>query len=360
MPPPQHQVPLPVSLTLYNLFVPSSASATTTNEEKNTNVLYRPEYTSDLLVRVRLDVVFSPSLQSSSLEEQQSEHEILLYSSTTNRATLHPTWKHLQEEIQVLNDESRDSIYPNIKCKLVALVGETTKQEICLVDNISLHPRQLRRLPPQNDSSEMNAPNNTFALEQVTPPPKLPPNAVLVNYSDGTTRVCPPLYHLLVERGIVSETDPRDSSLIQDDEEEYKRQARFDDDVFDALDQAVWWPQQQQEKRVNERRPSPLSLLETDDESQAIVIKSLGSQNGDGSDGGEVRRAVSESEDDLQMMHETTNGHTSVHSSQHDTVIADLRREKEQLEQLLKEEEKLLQEELAVLQEVSRRVVFCL
>jgi hypothetical protein len=69
------------------------------------------------------------------------------------------------------------------------------------------------------------------------------------------------LYHLLLEKHVViSEPNPRDVSLLQDEDEERKRHSRFTDDVFETLDEALW------NEPPRKLRPLPSSLLEPYDE----------------------------------------------------------------------------------------------
>ena len=190
----------------------------------------------------------------------------MLYSSLNTQHSIHPSWNHLDERIEALNDGA-DLIYTNMQCNIVAYPSDnnSTQQEI-VVTRVSLHPSRLRRLPDEISQDDNNSINATWEL--CPPPRQLPPNAVIITFSDGSTRVCPPLYHLLVEQGVIVENNnPRDVSFHQDEQEEYRRQLRFDDDVFDTLDQTNW----HQEQTTSSNRPS--SLLKTDDESKAVVVK---------------------------------------------------------------------------------------
>jgi len=337
-------VPLPLSLTLYNLYVPNESQHISDNN-KNKKTLFRPEYTCDLLLPVRLDVVFSSN------NTEETDQDIMLYSSNNTLGSIHPSWDHLDEKIEALNETGRDSIYQNVKCKLVASRHDAN-EEVVLAE-VPLHPSRLRRLPEEVSNTTKD---DTLTWETRSPPKQLPPNAVLVHFSDGSTRVCPPLYHFLVERQVIIETNPRDASLIQDQEEEHRRQLRFDDNVFDALDQAVWW---QETRQNNKNRPSPFSLLETDDESKAVVIKSLGNDMNDMSQEFTTSLVLSgdTSQDDGETDSNAMTKLTMMHPQsflpvETESVIFDLEREKEELELLLEQEEACLQEELAALHEV--------
>lgn len=99
---------------------------------------------------------------------------------------------------------------------------------------IPLHPTLLRRLPPPLN-------NQNSASSKTTIPSALPPNTLLIQYSDGSLRIIPPLYKLLLKNDIISEkdfdvdgTDGKDY-LEADRIEENKRTIRFSDNAFKAL-----------------------------------------------------------------------------------------------------------------------------
>jgi len=102
---------------------------------------------------------------------------------------------------------------------------------------IPMHPTLLRRLPPP-----MN--NNISNPSTTNIPSALPTNTPLIKYSDGSVRVLPPLYKLLLVNGIINEksfdvegTDGKDH-LEADRIEENKRTIRFSDNAFKALKQS--------------------------------------------------------------------------------------------------------------------------
>ena len=327
----QQEVPLPISLTLYNLHVPLSIVATHESSSKTT--LFRPEYTLDLLHPVRLNVVFSGN-DNNTIQQEEEDTDIVLYScQNDNHASIHPCWNHLDERIEALQD---DSIYNHLKCILLVSLGHS---EQVMVATIPFHPSKLRRLPPPEQSQQ-----DTW--QQPPPPPQLPPNAILVTFSDGSTRVCPPLYHLLLEQDVIQEDNLQDSSLLQDDVEEYKQASRFEDDVFLALGDL--------HDTSTNIRTSPLSLLETDDESQAVPIQVKSLNDVDGSDDELDTDEMNSEMAKLSLLDDTAR---SSLPSQVDIIITDLQREKQELELLIAQEEACLQEEVAELREVS--FTFC-
>ena len=304
--------------------------------------LFRPNYTSDLLHPVKLEVVFSGTTTTN-----EEEDDIVLYSCINDNTTaIHPCWNHLQERIEAFQDTSGgDSIYAHLQCKLIVL--QTQEEEEVVVARIPLHPSKLRRLPlPQQETNNMSS---IHSWESHPPPTRLPPNALVVKFSDGSTRVCPPLYHFLLEQDVIVESNRQDISLLQDEVEEYKQTSRFDEDVFDILDSTNTTAMTQQ------RTSPPLSLLETDDESQAVVIKSL-KCNGDYNDPATTADFGNDEPDNHSKEMAKLSFHDETKSClpiELEVVISDLQREKRELDLLVAQEEACLQEELAELHEVS-------
>eukprot|EP00978_Attheya_sp_CCMP212_P004562 scaffold9972_cov44-Attheya_sp.AAC.1 len=132
-------------------------------------------------------------------------------------------------------------------------MNETDMQEmvsdISLLD-LPLHPTLLRRLPNQ-ESSMFGSGNSNI-------PTSLPPNAVLVDYSDGSTRVNPSIYRLLLRSGVIDEDSQNDEYVADDIVEENKRERRFSDNAFEALDDTGIWDNM--EPAANAKH-SPSSML---------------------------------------------------------------------------------------------------
>ena len=102
--------------------------------------------------------------------------------------------------------------------------------------NCAIASIQITAIAPAIRPTASSNDKQAWQQQQPPPPTRLPPNAILIHFSDGSTRVCPPLYHLLLQQDVIHEVNLQDSSLIQDDVEEYKQASRFDDDVFLTLD----------------------------------------------------------------------------------------------------------------------------
>ena len=87
--------------------------------------------------------------------------------------------------------------------------------------------------------NDRNSPRNSTSVDasaNIVIPSALPPNALLVQYSDGKTRIDSALYQRLVEAGVVSEVNSKfgrtrlDSGVLED-----RKARRFDDESFDML-----------------------------------------------------------------------------------------------------------------------------
>ena len=307
-------LPVPISLTIYNRLPPhteeTASTATATATVTSNKKWFRPDYTVGLLVSVRLEIVVKD-------EEEDEEHTV--YSSTidSDQSTIHPVWDHLNERVP-FNPEGWE-VYSKSTFARIILPNNNT----ILVDYVPLHPNSLRRLPKDDC-------NDSYTNSTPSPPSSLPPNAVLIHYSDGLVRVESALYHALLKQHVIEEANPRDFSLIQDDDEENKQRSRFEDNVFDILG-----------KVENTITPSvsvitSSSLLETDNEALATPIRTV--QEGDFDD-----------EDSLTTSRiPTTEGEARLQDlqSDHDTLLAQLEAE----ELLLKAEEEALNSQAKYLQ----------
>ena len=77
---------IPLSITLFNLFSP--------NEIAPTNRLFRPEHTSRLLVKVRLDIY---RYEETTNEAGASvRKEVSLFSAQLDQPSVHPSWYDLE------------------------------------------------------------------------------------------------------------------------------------------------------------------------------------------------------------------------------------------------------------------------
>jgi hypothetical protein len=157
-----NKTPIPVCISIRNFFPPSipKSSNDQHQESKATSCMNRNE--SINLPPCQLDII------------DKSEDNIRIIYSLSARGA-HPLWNHLDEQIDqgVLDD----SIYARftIHNKLI---------------EVPLCPSKL---------------NTISQSDNIKTPESLPPNAILIHYDDGRTRVVPSLYSHLVKRNVIQE-----------------------------------------------------------------------------------------------------------------------------------------------------------
>jgi hypothetical protein len=275
------RLPVPVSITLYNRLPPldeDDPETTTAAQKSKKNKWFRPDYTVNLLVSIRLEIVLL-------LPEER-----ILYSSDIEQSTVHAVWDHLNERVKEWSNSWEDQSESTV-LRILLLQDNNSKSSTTtstesegggkrapsaiLIDSIPLHPHALRRLPNKGDGGGDDSYENDSSFsystgqERTPPPAALPPNAVLIHYTDGMVRVEASLYHVLLQNNVIQEVNPRDISLLQDDNQEDKRRSRFHDTVFDVLDQAVV---PQISSTVSPIVTTSGSLLETDNEALATPV----------------------------------------------------------------------------------------
>jgi hypothetical protein len=249
-------LPLPISLTIYNRLPRSKQSGGVEEDGKSKTKWFRPDYTVHLLLSLRLEIV---------LKNETGETEKVIYSSAIHQSSINPVWDHLDERVPFGPDgwgPFARSTFARVLCVDEDEDNPSRSEHgtsILLAESICLDPNSLRRLP--KDVHHLNS--------KPAPLSSLPPNSVLVQYSDGHIRVDPSLYYVLLQNRVIHETNPRDTSLLQDDDEEERRRSRFDDNVFAILGQ------------TDASIPAPVnvnvssSLLETDNEELATPVRAV-------------------------------------------------------------------------------------
>ena len=217
--------------------------------------------------------------------------------SSSQSPSLHPQWYHLDEKVALLEaarerldgtctasnagvgpSPSWEELYKAMKARIVMDLSEgcTTIADLdgkvepasnnnnrasaaaLVLAELALYPTDLRRLPRPSAGGSMsgddnrideddegifdndqNSPRNSTSADaaaNIVIPSALPPNALLVHYSDGKTRIDSALYQRLVEAGVVSEVNSKfgrarlDSGVLED-----RKARRFDDESFDML-----------------------------------------------------------------------------------------------------------------------------
>ena len=280
----QAWAPLPITITVRNLFPPRVVSRDCNEEEEtdnyerlnqrdNNNIIPVEDRcklaAQDVLLRTRLDIL---------IKESKSSPEILLYSSEKLNCTAHPRWDHLDEQLPLSDDDHlQDEDLANIYARFVAIredCNSTTaveQSEEILLAEISLNPSNLRRLPKNDDDQIIINSNN---VKNLTVPDSLPPNAILLHYGDGYTRVVPELHSLLVQKGITTEniaTDLQleneskedgnnDSFTNEKEENDDKDKSVFDDAAFDTLGNIS------EGVTVNEAEKNKTNSIDTDED----------------------------------------------------------------------------------------------
>ena len=206
---------------------------------------------------------------------------------TGNQAS-HPLWDHLNERLDDLyetiislpnqyNDNGenesgsgsgsedekalRDQIWNDIRshmriqCKAILHSSEISNQsspQSVILASVPLNPRRLIPLPV-NEKNDADTNANANVNDNLEPnilvvskynnsiPHSLPRNSILVHFSDGSTRVCPTLYDVLLRRNVIEESKSNvgtgygvgvnGSYNVEVD----KFERRFEDDIFNML-----------------------------------------------------------------------------------------------------------------------------
>ena len=179
--------PAPVAITIRNFFPPALASKSSPPQKQQ-----QDDNTKNFSY-TRGDYINLPSCQLDIIEKCDNDERII-YSQSSGGA--HPHWNHVNEHIQ----DNLDRIH--------SLMARLTVENKSI--ETPLDPSQLKRIS-QSDT--------------MTIPDSLPPNAILIHYDDGWTRVLPGLYTLLVKRQIIQDC----IEIVQDDGN------IFSESAFDTL-----------------------------------------------------------------------------------------------------------------------------
>mmetsp|Transcript_16789 Transcript_16789/g.36627 ORF Transcript_16789/g.36627 Transcript_16789/m.36627 type:complete len:641 (+) Transcript_16789:147-2069(+) len=321
------KIPIPVAITLHN-FIPPSLAITerpfsaTENTSSNSDIHHtdsneseesqslpsspskeedaarrdrgmwlnrQPQHNSNLLPRLNLEITV---IQKDQQEKQDNGDEndtsglfsesTVVYSQPSSRTrSIHPSWEHLDERICI--DEynewwNQNELYKSMKVKLW-VASESTNDEMqqqqerqhqpsendCFLETY-LHPSFLERI----DLGSANAKKAEDSDGDNLLPPALPPNTMLVNFSDGSIRCPPHIYRVLWEKfghsnGILEPPPVEDFS-------------RFEDDVFATLDHVKQTPQRPRGRSIS-------SLLDRDDN-----FKNYYGQDENSNDGGGIQK----------------------------------------------------------------------
>jgi hypothetical protein len=255
----RNKIPTPVAVSLYNVLAEQ--------EEQRQPKWFRPEHASTLLHSIRLEIIVGTDIVYSNISESKS---------------VRFSWEHLDERIHLPENwwKQQDDIYRSMKFRL------SMPSSGAWVLEFSVHPTCLQRL------AEI--------------PEALPPNACLIYFSDGSTRVTSTLFQILLDGNVTQAT-----SQVEDF-------SRFEDDVFRTLDQVT--PQKK------DNHPGIMESPSTDDSEAATPIK-----------------------EDLPPL-----PIVSFDSEQMDSTVQDLKKEEVFLEAIIAREDALLEMELASVNKVQR------
>jgi len=226
------------------------------------------QHNSILLPRLNLEITVNIAQQQRQREEEEEEKEsnaeasieVVYSQNSTQTQSVHPSWEHLDERICIptyVKWWDDNELYKSMKVKLYILPHEENgreshtvlsndvprqqKEEICNNEDdrfleYYLHPSLLERidLGSSRNKKDNNSDEGELDDSLTKLPPALPPNAMLVHFSDGSIRCPSHIYQILWEYyGNVGILDPPPVENF----------SRFEDDVFDTLDHVKQTPQ---------------------------------------------------------------------------------------------------------------------
>jgi len=288
------KIPKPIAVSLRNVMILNVDDASAgggSDDDRNDDMKWfrRPKHEIGLLPLLKLEVIVASAAQK---EMEQEAQDRVVYSSIEPIRHVQPTWEHLEEKITLPGEWWRGGIYKSLTIRITQMVED---ERWILFLEAPLHPSKLERL-------------------QKGIPSSLPPNALLVEFSDGSTRCTQSLFQILLHRRLVEPSPIENFS-------------RFEDDVFSMLDGVKATP-----NRV--RTESVSALLEPPD---FHLVRSM-----DGFDG---------SQDD-----EVTPTELFSEEKEQDARLEDETSERERLLAVIAEEEELLKQEAESLEEVREDI----
>jgi hypothetical protein len=177
------KIPIPIAVTLHNFM----AEATPNDKLKSeaASKWFRPDHAWSLVPKILLEIIVEGSR--------------VVYSSETEIQSVHPSWEHIDERIDLPGEWwlSEGDLYKSMKLRFTINNSNVNYLEV------PLYPSKLERL---NESPEA-----------------LPPNACFVYFSDGSTRLPLNVFQILLDSQMAEAPPIEDFS-------------RFEDDAFSALD----------------------------------------------------------------------------------------------------------------------------
>lgn len=402
------KIPIPVAITLHNFLPPSLLVTNTTKRpfstaDRDIDIQHadsneseesissspskeedaarrdrgmwlnrQPQHNNNLLPSVNIEITVTRLQEPQGKDEQKGydgemnkEHTktTVVYAEQSPRTrSVHPSWEHLDERIHI--DEfsewwNQNELYKSMKVKLWVASEPTAEgdqeEEIhrqppkdgYLIEAY-LHPSFLERI----DLGSTNANNADDVDNSSLLPPALPPNAMLVHFSDGSIR-CPSfIYQVLWQKfghshGILEPPPVEDFS-------------RFEDDVFATLDHVKQTPQRPRGRSIS-------SLLDQDHD----FMNQTGREENNNDEHGLQKNLFQQDEQkssrhhqseeisnptlpprlpDASKQHQQFNDEPTFCFSEHDIIEEERRQEKLQLLRLIAEEERGLEEDLNYLE----------
>jgi hypothetical protein len=185
------KIPKPIAVSIRNVMT------SVQGKDKYDTKWFRPKHDVNLLPLLKLEVLVD------SLAQNDTEQDILshiVYTSPTPVRGVQLTWEHLEEKIALAGEWWRGGVYKTMTLRITQLLEDGS---FAVFLEAPLHPSKLERL-------------------QMTPA-SLPPNALIIDFSDGSTRCTPSMFQTLLHQRLAEPSPIEDFS-------------RFEDDVFSTLD----------------------------------------------------------------------------------------------------------------------------
>ena len=366
----------------------NNVTDTPQRESSSSTRFFHPQHASSLLPRLHLDITVDDENADTAKAPENggdtSTPTATVYSQALHHRSVHPSWEHLDEQTHVPSQISKcwwkdHDVYKSMRLKLSILPEENKSDEdettittdskdnstinsksdnTTKIDFLDapLHPSLLQRMDmgkiPSSAAASQDGSglldddeddDNLFGTSDRLPP--LPPNTLLVHYSDGSIRCLPQLYQLLCERKHLSQAPPP----IEDFD-------RFEDDVFKTLDHVQSTPQRR------ERTASSLLDQDQEEEEQRQQQQQQRISNGNGiqpspSEDSQDKDVIlqhlqqEQQEGELEDIMRKKQPKLTFPYSEEESLAEDLALQNEMLRLQIKREERLLEEETQCLRD---------
>lgn len=288
------KIPIPIAVGLHNIMVGTRGDKDDNENDDSQTWFRRTKYEVNLLPQLRLKILVEDDIieENSANSTSETTGRRVLYASPAPIWGVQVTWEHLEEKIDVPGEWWRGGMYKTMTLQIEQIVradenDSSTMQHTTFLE-APLHPSKLER------------------LESI--PTALPPNTLLIYFSDGSARCTSSIFQVLHEQKLVEILPLEDFS-------------RFEDDAFSALDGVQATP--------NRRRTGSVSaLLEPQDLNSRLIDEFDGPEN-----------------DEMAT-------EVSFEENEHESIEADMVSERKRLLQLIADEDRLLKEETRCLEKV--------